>query len=348
MPRPAYPSPLKAGDCIVVTAPSSGVPPPLHARLELVLAHLRGQGFVVEEGRCLRAEVRSASAPANERAAELMQHLLRDDIAAVFPPWGGELAIELLNRLDWQALRHARPKWLIGYSDTSTLMLPITLLLGWATAHGPCLMDLVDGQDDPLTSAALGQLRTPPGASFEQRQSDRWQSKWTDFALVPDTTYQLSEPTHWSCLNRPADQSQLLRGRLIGGCIDTLMHIAGTRHGDVMGYVAGNPEGTIVYLENAEQSPTCMVRALHRLHAAGWLDSLAGLLIGRSAAPDTTQPDALRYHEALTSSLGHVPYPVLIDVDIGHLPPQLLLINGAMAEVTWNESNGGKVAQALN
>jgi muramoyltetrapeptide carboxypeptidase len=63
-----------------------------------------------------------------------MALLLRDDIDAVFPPWGGELAIELLDRLDWPALQQAPPKWLIGYSDTSTLMLPMTLRLGWPTA----------------------------------------------------------------------------------------------------------------------------------------------------------------------------------------------------------------------
>lgn len=142
----AYPEPLKPGARIAVTAPSSGVPPLLHPRLDLNPAHLRAQGFLVEEGLCLRAEVRGASASADARAAELMQFLLRDDIDAVFPPWGGELAIELLDRLDWAALSTTRPKWLIGFSDTSTLMLPLLLRLGWATAHGPRLMDLAPTQ----------------------------------------------------------------------------------------------------------------------------------------------------------------------------------------------------------
>ena len=156
-----YPAPLRSGDRVAVTAPSSGVLPALHARLDVVLGHLRAQGFRVTEGRCLRDEVASASAPADERAAELMAFLLRDDIAAIIPPWGGELAIELLDRLDWPALENARPKWLLGYSDTSTLMLALTLRLGWATAHGPCLMDLAPGQNDLLTRAAISALATP-------------------------------------------------------------------------------------------------------------------------------------------------------------------------------------------
>lgn len=122
-----YPKPLHRGARIAVTAPSSGVLPALHPRLNLVIAHLRAQGFGVEEGLCLRDEKLSASAPATQRAAELMQLLLRDDVDAIFPPWGGELAIELLDLLDWNALKSAKPKWLIGYSDTSTLMLALTL-----------------------------------------------------------------------------------------------------------------------------------------------------------------------------------------------------------------------------
>ena len=66
-----FPTPLARGHRIVVTAPSSGVEPALHARLDLTLQHLRHQGFVVEEGLCLRHEARSASAPARQQTNAL-------------------------------------------------------------------------------------------------------------------------------------------------------------------------------------------------------------------------------------------------------------------------------------
>lgn len=344
MPPLRYPAPLKPGARIAVTAPSSGVPAPLHPRLELVLGHLRAQGFVVEEGQCLRDEIRSASAPADARAAELMRFLLREDIAAVLPPWGGELAIELIDRLDWTALAAAGPKWLIGYSDTSTLLMAITCRLGWATAHGPCLMDLAPGQADPLTREALAQLgRT----AFEQRQSPHWQSQWTDFALVPDTTYALTETTRWTALNR--DGPVRMQGRLIGGCIDTVMHLAGTPFGDVPGFVrAAGDDGAILYLENSGMGPPDWVRALHQLRWAGWLDSLAGVLIGRSNGRDSTGAHDLRWADALQSTLAGLPCPVLVDVDIGHRPPQLMLVNGARAEVSWDAAEGGRLRQTLD
>ncbi len=345
--RIAYPAPLQPGSRIAVTAPSSGVEPPLHPRLDLAIAHLQAQGFGVEEGRCLRAEVHSASAGAQERAAELMHLLLREDIDAVIPPWGGELAIELLDRLDWRALENARPKWMLGYSDNSTLLLPLTLRLSWATAHGPCLMDLVAGQTDPLTLHTMAVLATAAGGSVAQQQSSHWQSKWTDFAQVPDTTYALTEPTRWRALGG-GDEAQF-SGRLAGGCIDTLMHTAGTEHGDLRGFIErfGSSDGVVLYLENAELSPTALVRALHRLRWAGWFDGIAGLLIGRSAAPDTSAPTALCYRDALRSVLGALSCPVLIDVDIGHRPPQLTLVNGAVALVRWREADGGRLLQTF-
>lgn len=207
-------------------------------------------------------------------------------------------------------------------------------------------MDLAPGQADPLTRELMAHLgRT----HFVQAQSSHWQSQWTDFALVPDTTYALTEPTRWRSLNRAADQPVQMHGRLIGGCLDTLMHLAASPHGDVPAFVcAAGPDGALLYLENCELSPTECVRALHQLRWAGWLEGLAGVLVGRSAAPDSTRDDELRYAQALHNTLGDLPCPVLVDVDIGHRPPQMLLINGARATVQWQAETGGLLTQTLD
>ncbi len=41
-----------------------------------------------------------------------------------------------------------------------------------------------------------------------------------------------------------------------------------------------------------------------------------------------------------------LPFPVLVDVDIGHRPPQLTLLNGLPAVVRFGEG-GGSVAQVI-
>jgi len=49
--------------------------------------------------------------------------------------------VELIPYLDWDVIAAADPTWVVGYSDISTLLLPLTTLTGMATLHGQNLMD---------------------------------------------------------------------------------------------------------------------------------------------------------------------------------------------------------------
>lgn len=333
-----YPSPLRAGARVAVTAPSSGVGADCHRRLDLALTWLRQQGLVPVEGHCLRTQHKQASAPAPHRAAELMHCLLATEIAAVMPPWGGELAIEVLPRLDWAVLDAAAPTWLLGYSDTSTLLMALTLRLRWATAHGACLMDLVPGQHDPLIGGLLPALATAPGGRFTQRSSTAWQADWGDYTIHPERVFAPQIPTRLALLDVNPGRAVRFSGRLIGGCLDTVRNLAGSPCGDVPRFVrdAGDA-GAILYFENCNLRPSEFLCVLQGLKLAGWFDGLAGVLVGRSSAGDVRTAEWLNQREALVAGLADLPCPVIIGCDIGHMPPQWLLVNGALAEVRYAE-----------
>lgn len=95
-----YPAPLLPGSRIALTAISSGVPEPIHPRLDGVIADLRQRGFDVVEGECLRSNHHHVSASPKARVVEFMRFALDDSIDAIAPPWGGELTMELLPLLD--------------------------------------------------------------------------------------------------------------------------------------------------------------------------------------------------------------------------------------------------------
>ena len=160
--------------------------------------------------------------------------------------------------------------------------------------------------------------------------------------------FQLTEPTVWRGLNRRADEAVACHGRLIGGCLDTLMHLVGTPYAPLPAWRAGCAEGVLLYLENSDLPPTDVVRALAQLRMAGWFDGLAGLLLGRSSGQDAGSADALCYQDALHRTLADLPCPVLIDLDIGHRPPQMTLVNGARAELRWGAGDQGRVVQWLD
>jgi muramoyltetrapeptide carboxypeptidase len=335
-----FPHPLRRGDFIAVTAPSSGVSGPALVRLDLVLDHLRSLGYRIVEGQCLRKQTKDASAPRDQRAQELMQFFLDPAVAAIFPPWGGELASELLELIDFDRLKSVQPKWLLGYSDLSTLQMPLTLVSGWATAHGSNLMDLAPTQTDALTTSVLKILGANFGEVIRQESSHLFQNKWINYAVQADAPLNLTETTQWQRLDGESESLEF-EGRIIGGCIDTIAGLAGTRFGDVPRFVqASMQHGTILYLENVEMAPPALVRALLSLRRHGWFDGLTGLLIGRNAGPEPKSAESLSYVEALRAVLGSLPYPIIFDVDIGHQPPQFTVINGSLAKVTFEAGRG--------
>jgi heme-degrading monooxygenase HmoA len=69
---------------------------------------LQQKGFEVVLGDCMDG-ARYVSAPAKERATELTAMLTDTRIRAVIPPWGGELAADLLPHLDWARIGPAGP-----------------------------------------------------------------------------------------------------------------------------------------------------------------------------------------------------------------------------------------------
>jgi muramoyltetrapeptide carboxypeptidase LdcA involved in peptidoglycan recycling len=230
----------------------------------------------------------------------------------------------MVDLLDWDALAEAEPTWLVGYSDMSTLLLPVTTRLGWATLHGDNLADtpyaVPDGQLHWLDLAG------EPGP-FVQRDSGLV-ATWVRFE-------QDARATEWKHVGHgrwevegggPLD----VTGRLIGGCAETVANLAGTPYGDVRAWAEDLDEPTIVYVEACEENAINICRYLHSLRLAGWFDRAAAVLVGRTSAPDH---EDLTQREAVLDALGRLDVPIVWDLEIGHVPPHLPLINGALARV---------------
>jgi muramoyltetrapeptide carboxypeptidase len=320
-----YPPALSAGDQISVPAPSMGVPAVLHARLDRAADDLRALGYTVDIGEFARRNG-LVPAPAAARRTELTA-AFAGQARAILPPWGGELAIELIENLDWQTLA-ANPTWFVGWSDISTLLLPLTITTGVATLHGANLMD--EPWELPTEFTRWTDVAgLPEGSSFTQQAAPRRRSRpwgdWADEPLTRDGAYETA--TRWRALGDA--ETVRMRGRLIGGCLETVSLLAGSRFGDVSGFAERHaPEGVIVYLEAAEADAITVLRLLWSLRLAGWFTHATGILIGRTEAPGVP---GLTQLDAVESALGDLGIPVIVDFDIGHQPPQLPLVNGALA-----------------
>jgi muramoyltetrapeptide carboxypeptidase LdcA involved in peptidoglycan recycling len=325
-----YPRPLREGDRIGVTAPSSGVAADLRPRLDLAVGILRERGFDVEIGSCLDGTTH-LSAPAAERAAELTAMLLDPAIAAIVPPWGGETMIDLLPLLDFDAIAAAEPTWLVGYSDTTTLMLPLTVLSGVATLHGGNLMDTPYAVPPPLLDwiEAAG---LAAGTTFRQSSPGVHRSTgWDDWVADPGVSeYRFDGTGGWRRLDGGSDRIDV-SGRIIGGCIETIHTLAGTPFGSTGSL---RDDGLLVYVEAAEDNAFAICRALHGMRLAGFFEGANAILVGRTSAPDSP---TLTQDAAVLDALGALDVPIVADVECGHPPPRMQLVNGALGRLVMDD-----------
>lgn len=345
--RIQIPSALMPGDKIAITAPSSGVPKSRHLQLDAAIKNLQLRGYEVIEGDCLRQEYKDCSADRKHRAKELMQFLCDPTIKAIMPPWGGELAMEILGLLDFEILKKIPAKWFSGFSDLSTLQVPLTTISGWATLHGPNLMELSPQTLDATTQKIWDILEgyDAQNGIIEQSASHCYQEIGTNGFTI-NGGFNLTVKTAWKAINVSAQKCHF-SGVLIGGCLDTLAWLAGTQYADLpQFYQAHKAQGVILYLENAEMAPCTLTRALLSLKMKGWFHNISGILFGRNAAEKVTDPAYLSYEEVLQNIFANLDIPVIYDVDIGHVPPQLSLVNGIFAEV-FLERGKGRVIQKL-
>ncbi|MBD2863008.1 S66 family peptidase [Paenibacillus oceani] len=324
---------LEEGAAIGVTAPSSGVNKELHDLLRLAGKRMEQMGFRLLYGQAVWTQMKAKSAPAQKRAAELNEWMQNDPIRLIFPPWGGELIIEILEHIDFE---NVKPKWILGYSDISVLLLAITLKTGIATAHGTNLIDLRGEYSDPTTAMWLQVLQTQAGESITQHSSSNYQKEW-NYANPSPCVFHLTERTYWKVTGRTEVH---LRGRLLGGCIDVIRHLIGTPFGNLRHFQNHfiNHEPILWYLENCELSATDLRRSLVQMKLAGWFDNCAGVMFGRSAA---NQPvDGYTAEDVYDELANELQVPIVYDIDCGHVPPQITFINGACAEVEVKDGKG--------
>lgn len=335
-----YPAPLVKGSVIAVTAFSAGIEEKHEARYQHVINGLIVRGYIIKEGQCLRGNNQHVSAPLKQRVEELMAFLLDDTIDAIAAPWGGELVMELLPLLDFDAIAKAKPKWIFGFSDISTLSVVMTAKLGWASAHTTNLMDLAVNEKDPLLSNCLKNLSTPKGGFFIQYASLAHTYQWPNIVENPEAILEPMHETKWRWLVDPITEDKSIKGRLIGGCWDTLMHLFDTPFLDLNEYSRTCEEGVILYLENVEMTPADLTRTILSMKFKGVFDQVSALMLGRSAYPKPAHTNDLSYQDVIERHLTDLGIPVLIDMDIGHVPPNLTLINGALAHVTLQQARG--------
>ncbi|WP_281401237.1 hypothetical protein [Actinokineospora xionganensis] len=179
----------------------------------------------------------------------------------------------------------------------------------------------------------------PTGSAFTQSSPGLHRATgFDDYQAHPDVTeFTLGQSGPWVRLD--GDGEVDVSGRLIGGCIDTVCNLMGTRFGDT----SAIPGDLLVYVEASGDDAATICRNLHGMRLAGFFDRANAVLIGRTRAPGIA---SLTQHEAVVDALGGLGVPLIADVECGHVPPYLPLVNGALGRVVHNATES-TVTQTL-
>lgn len=287
----------------------------------------------MEEGATIWTNDKCISSSKEVRAAELVHFLQDDKINAIIPPWGGEFLMEILPLLNWDELGQLPPKWVLGYSDISTFTFAYTLITGIATANGINYIDLGVSELDELSKRWIDVLGVREGEEVIQQSSIKFQSSCDLRKLDTYTVWKLLNPSH-------IKEEVSFTGRLLGGCMDTISVLMGTPYAPVEDFIRDycSETGVVWYLESCEMNAAEIYRRLWQMKQCGWFAQTNGVLIGRPAGYSAMKNFELV--DALTLIFQDLAIPVIYDVDVGHVPPQITLVNGALAKVDYANHKG--------
>jgi muramoyltetrapeptide carboxypeptidase LdcA involved in peptidoglycan recycling len=247
--------------------------------------------------------------------------------------------MDMLPHLDFSSLSELPPKWICGYSDITTLTFALTINCDIATIHGSNFMNMGYANIHKFDLAVFEAMSQK---EIKQNSSEYWGgfNSWDDIAKE---IYNLDRKTEWKSLR---NESQLrFEGRMIGGCLDVLCKLLGTRFAPVPAFLERyKNDGFIWTLESAEMNAADIYRSLWQMRECGWFQYCSGVLFGR---PDGyTDTYGFTLIDALESGVGSLGVPVIYDADIGHIPPQIQIINGAYGKVDFN-AGGAAIWQEM-
>ena len=328
-----YPIFIKENSYIGVPAPSAGAN--VYERQNRMLnakINLENLGYRIIMSKNILNSEKGRSAKARERANEINEMFKNKDIEFILCATGGEFLVEILPFIDFDLIKE-NPKFVAGFSDPTGLLYPITTKYDIATIYG---QNFSSFGSEKCHQSQKDFLEIIKGNIVKQYSYDFYEEEYGEM-ITGLEGYNLTKEVYWNTLD---EKEVLLKGRIIGGCLDIISELAGTKHDGINEFNEKYKEnGIIWYFDNCELSMEELIRTLWKLNEFGYFKYTKGIIFGRNghqiSSLDYTMEEALR-----DSVIGKMNIPVLYDTDISHKGPCMTIINGAVATVSCENGKG--------
>lgn len=324
------PKKLQRGDYIATVSPSWGGAgePEFRWRYEQGVRRLEDIfGLkVIPMPNSLKGEAYLYNHP-QARAEDLMLAFTDKRINGIISNIGGEDSIRLLPYIDFDLIRD-NPKVFMGYSDVTISHL-FCYKAGLSSFYGPAILtDFAENIEmDPYTIETVNRtlFATEPIGNIPQ--ADNWTSErleWIEENKNQRRTMQKNSGFEL------LQGSGVVKGRLIGGCIEVLEFAKGTE----LWPDKINWDDSILFFETSEEKPEPnLIKYWLRNYATqGILKQVNGIIFGK--------PQDETYYDEYKNEIIKVmkefnleDLPILYNLNFGHTEPKFILPYGATAEI---------------
>jgi muramoyltetrapeptide carboxypeptidase len=298
-------APIKIGDTIGITAPSSQIDIGAVSSFAKLLTDI---GFKIQLGETITyvEDKDYNSADAQTRAKDFNRMVNDKNVDAIWVGAGGFGAQMTAEYLDYEAISN-NPKPIIGFSDTTFLLNAIQEQTGLVTFLGPT-------------------------AEYTDKDRD---GKSNEYALqiLSDNIEYPHEVNNFksTIIRRISNNMKSSVGKIVGGNLTMVQTSLSTDY-------EIDTDGKILVLEEVGESSYSIERALDHLKSAGKLNNLAGLIFGefnkikREGIEDSHDGNP-SINEILVKKFKNAPYPVLIGYTFSHGHYNLTLPIGGLAKI---------------
>ena len=344
-----YPKFLQDNERVGLVAPSFGCNiDPYLTRIEAAIKEFEGRGYEIVKGPNTYAGEGLGKSNTPEKCGdELNDFFLNDRSDVILSVGGGETMCEDLEFVDFNAIKNATPKWYMGYSDNTNMVLPLATICDTASIYSICAPSFGLTPWHASIEDAYKLLR---GEKLSFTNYDGWDLSAENDEKPALAPYEINQPFNMKAFigSKRVGEANF-SGRLIGGCIDILTILCGTKFDAVTGHndyfnVDGfidryDSDGIVWFLEACELDPMGVKRIMWQLDNAGWFKNAKGFIIGRPMKYDI-EAFGLDHEKAVLDTLSKYNVPIILDADLGHLPPMMPMLSGAIADVS---ASGGEL-----
>jgi muramoyltetrapeptide carboxypeptidase len=315
---------LKPGDTIGIVSPSWGGAGAFPHRVEQGIRQLETLGFKVKLAPHALGQHGFVSGTPEERASDLHAMFADPQVKAILAAIGGDHACHLLPLLDFDLIQ-GNPKVVVGFSDNTVLNVAIWQRTGLVTFNGPMLLTDFGEYPRLLEYTERYFVRTVAAADAVGKidPARHWTEEFLDWGVKKDLERPraLQPSKGWTWL-----KTGRAKGRLVGGCLESLEHLRGTPYWP-------DWRDAIWFFETSEDppSPEAVDGMLMDYENMGVFEKLRGMLVGRPMRYSTEAKEQLR--ERILERTRRYTFPIVTDMDFGHTAPTFTLPIGCRARI---------------